>query len=700
MNELIGEKLWSWLSPQQYMPHGSCYLWQTPLVGIHALADTTIAIAYFSIALLLYYFVRKRQDTPFKGVFLMFAAFIISCGLTHLAAVWTLWYPAYWLAGGLKLFTAIVSGYTAIELVPLLPKAIAVPSPTQLEALNRELEQQIAERTAAEREIRLLNLELENRVTERTAALAAVNEQLRQQISERQQIELELRTSQRFSQRIAELTPNVLYIHDLERQCNIYTNRFANEILGYGKEELQHLTTSAVEILVHPEDRERVVYHLQHCLSLADENFLELEYRIKDSHGQWHWLYSRDTVFARTPTGKPKQILGIATDITKRKEAEIQLQQVNEQLAQQVSQLAQRNREMELLGEVTDFLQACQTLQEAREAIADLLMPLFPDCAGGVFLIDNSRHLVEAVATWGNLEDSNLLFAPNECWALRRGSLHSASSQTRGLCCQHVQCNCHSSTLCVPMMAHGETLGLLYLSFAQAKISPAQKQLAKSAGEQIASALANLQLKESLQQQSIRDPLTGLFNRRYLEVSLERELLRAQRNGGSLGVIMLDIDRFKCFNDTYGHEAGDAVLREVAAYLVTQIRATDFACRYGGEELILLMPEASLQDTARRAEQLRQGISRLEVNHRGQLLAKITASFGVSGYPAREATDAEMLIRAADLALYRAKASGRDRVVVATENGHLLPTAHLPACPRLSLLEGEENRQEWTAIEQ
>ena len=177
-------------------------------------------------------------------------------------------------------------------------------------------------------------------------------------------------------------------------------------------------------------------------------------------------------------------------------------------------------------------------------------------------------------------------------------------------------------------------------------------------------ALANLQLREELHAQSIRDPLTGLFNRRYLEESLKQQIHFARRKKQPLGMIMLDVDYFKRFNDTYGHDAGDLVLQKIAAYLQNHIRGSDIACRYGGEEMMIILPEASLENTRQRAEQLRSGIKGLNIRHNKQSLGKITVSLGVSAYPEHGSSSQE-LFEAADSALYQAKAQGRDRVITA-----------------------------------
>lgn len=357
----------------------------------------------------------------------------------------------------------------------------------------------------------------------------------------------------------------------------------------------------------------------------------------------------------------------VVEDITERKQAEDALQQLNQQLTGWVSELRTRNREMVLLGEMSDFLQACQTVEEAYSAIATLIEPLFPGTSGGVFTINSSNHWVDAVATWGTNLTSQTLFTPKECWALRRGRLHWVNQKQSRLLCPHIhQDPAPPESLCMPMMAQGNALGILYLNSPELGcLSEAKQRLAVTVAEHLALSLANLKLHETLAQQSIRDPLTGLFNRRYMEESLEREIHCAQRQKRPLGIIMLDIDHFKRFNDTFGHEAGNAILRELGIFLQSNIRGSDIACRYGGEELILILPEASLEDTKQRAEQIRQGVHHLKVWHRSQLLSAITVSLGVSGFPEHGLTG-DRLIEAADAALYRAKAEGRDRVVSAS----------------------------------
>ena len=187
---------------------------------------------------------------------------------------------------------------------------------------------------------------------------------------------------------------------------------------------------------------------------------------------------------------------------------------------------------------------------------------------------------------------------------------------------------------------------------------------ATAIGERISLALANLRLREVLRGQSIRDPLTGLFNRRFMEESLDRELRRAVRGKLPVALMMVDIDHFKRFNDTFGHQAGDALLRALGNLLKETTRGQDVVCRYGGEEFAFVLAGASLEPARKRAELLREEMKQLNVRHGGQLLGAVTISIGIAAFP-DDGDTAEQLLKAADDALYRAKEEGRDRIVVA-----------------------------------
>jgi diguanylate cyclase (GGDEF)-like protein len=358
---------------------------------------------------------------------------------------------------------------------------------------------------------------------------------------------------------------------------------------------------------------------------------------------------------------------------TNRVEAQVEertgeLQESNERLQQANSQLQQTLKEIRGLNEMSDRLQACYTRQQAYAIVSLYMEQLFPDLPGGVFAISESKNFLEEMSSWGKGSSIQKLFSPDDCMALRLGQLYAVGGARCGALCKNVNRPHPSQHCCIPMVALGETIGLLHLSSPEgAKLTQSKQELGTTVAKQVALSLANLKLRESLQHQSIRDPLTNLFNRRYMETCLERELRRAQRNDLPLGILMLDLDRFKQFNDTFGHDAGDTVLREIGLFLQKQIRESDIACRYGGEEITLILPEMSLEVCRSRAEKIREGVKHLNIQHRGQSLGVVSFSIGVATFPEHGLTG-EAVVEAADAALYRAKREGRDRVICASSN--------------------------------
>jgi len=479
-------------------------------------------------------------------------------------------------------------------------------------------------------------------------------------ITERKQAEEALRESEkRFRSMFDQVAVGIVQA-TLSGQF-LWLNQKFTDLVQYSAEELQNKTCKDI---THPDDVDQELTCLNQLLAGEIDTFSrEKRYIRKDRSEVWVNLSGS---LIRNSQGEPKSYIGVVQDISDRKQAQADLQRLNQQLKGRVNELGSRNREMVLLGELSDFLQACLTVDEAYQAIATLVAPLFPGSSGGVFAINPSENWVEAMATWGTALASQTLFSPKSCWALRRGRPHLVTQPQSGLRCPHIHSDSSPlESFCVPMMAQGKALGILYISSPQGgQLTEAKQRLALTVAEHLALSLANLKLRETLSQQSIRDALTGLFNRRYMEESLEREIHRAQRHQRPMGIIMLDIDHFKHFNDTFGHEAGDAVLRELGIFLQQSVRASDIACRYGGEELMLILPDASLADTKQRAEQIRQDVKGLQIEYHHQLLDAIAISVGVAAF-AEHGSTAEELIAAADRALYQAKAQGRDRVVTA-----------------------------------
>jgi diguanylate cyclase (GGDEF)-like protein len=342
-----------------------------------------------------------------------------------------------------------------------------------------------------------------------------------------------------------------------------------------------------------------------------------------------------------------------------------------------VKELEYRSHNRTLLNEMGDLLQTCLSVEEAYEIIAKFAQQLFPGESGALCILDDSQNNVETVAAWGESPPTESIFAPEDCWALRRGKAHVVVDPRSEPVCRHITHPPSDGYLCVPMMSQGKALGTLYLLNGPNTLTQpnemwplskesTKQQLAIAFARNVELALANLKLRETLHNQAIRDPLTGLFNRRYMEESLKREVYRAERRGTSLGIIMLDIDHFKKFNDTHGHAAGDALLHELGSFLKAHVRGADIACRYGGEEFTLILPDVSVEGARQRAEQLREQVRYLKVQDNNQTLNGVTLSLGVAVFPLNGST-METVLRSADLALYRAKHEGRNRVVVSQE---------------------------------
>lgn len=428
-------------------------------------------------------------------------------------------------------------------------------------------------------------------------------------------------------------------------------------------------THETFENAIHPDDRQSVLQAFEQAI--YDDKPYHVEFRavLPDNSQRYIQAFGK---LIRDTTGKPFRLIGTAQNITELKQVEESLRQTNEQLQLRINELAQRSQEITLLSEMGNLLQTCLSVEEAYMVIVRFMRRLFPNTLGMLAMFGSSSEMLETVATWGKGSENeiNSRFAPKDCWGLRQSRPYYMADKHYYPLCNHLFSLTASVYQCVPMVAQGELLGLLHI--AQQQVEPncldeAHQRLAETIAEQIALALANLKLRETLRNQSIRDALTGLYNRRYLEETLEREFYRAHRSQQMVGVIMVDVDHFKQFNDHFGHKAGDLVLQALGDFLNEHIRKGDIACRYGGEEFTLILPGASIEVVKRRAELLRTQVKHIIVQNGNQKLGPITLSIGVATFP-QHGIQFDEVLRAADMALYRAKKQGRDRVIVAEQN--------------------------------
>lgn len=300
-------------------------------------------------------------------------------------------------------------------------------------------------------------------------------------------------------------------------------------------------------------------------------------------------------------------------------------------------ELESTNREVVLLGEMTGLLQSCRTVQEALPIITLTMSQLFPEASGQLMLLNPATNWLEDAGTWGRHRHRLHSLPPSECWALRRGHVHEVGfGPSINPPCVQVKCK-NKPYLCMPLLAQGSNLGIIQLVIDplradQARLTHA-RHLAATAADSVSLALANLQLRESLQAASIHDHLTGLYNRGYMEEALAREISRMERDHKPLTVAMLDLDHFKQFNDRYGHEAGDAVLRAFAQLLSGFREGSDLACRYGGEEFLLILPDLHPDKAVDRLDALRLAVAALRVEYQGKALPPLTVSVGLASAP-------------------------------------------------------------------
>jgi diguanylate cyclase (GGDEF)-like protein len=339
------------------------------------------------------------------------------------------------------------------------------------------------------------------------------------------------------------------------------------------------------------------------------------------------------------------------------------------ELMDELYQLEQFRREQLTLRRLASYLNSSLTRREVYAAIECFGPQLWPGASGALYLLPPSDEYLERRAIWGEPTLSEATIGLQDCWAMRRAHRHYVPDIGLEVPCRHLVQTDAVPALCVPLIAQGTLLGLLQLQRlgkmpggAMAKEPPTF--LAEAVAEDLSLALSNMSLHESLREQSIRDSLTGLFNRRFFEEFLIRELARAGRKTRHVSMVLLDLDHFKKINDTFGHGAGDMVLRKVGPVLQAHVRESDIACRIGGEEFMLLLAELSLPTAVQRAERVRKALHELSLTYEDKPLGTITASFGAAAYPDHGRT-VEALFRAADEALYQAKRTGRDKVVTA-----------------------------------
>lgn len=457
-----------------------------------------------------------------------------------------------------------------------------------------------------------------------------------------------------FYEALVESAPDAIVVVDADGTI-VYANRRSEELSGWRRDDL---VGRSIEVLVPAASRDD---HPAHRLAYAGDPRarpmgagLDLHLSTVDGH-------EVAVDISLSPLGDDGRLTAAAIrDITDRRRTELQLRAAREDLERTVDELRRTSELLAAANELGDLLHSCRSVEDAYEVLVRYGRVYFPGSSGGVYRSEVGGQ-AQLVRTWGDADRFDPLVDADGCWAFRRGRLHLHRG-AEDLSCAHLDPACRSA--CAPLLANGELLGLLVVCLGDGTDPPEDLEArARSLAEHLSLGLANIVLRETLEAQSIRDPLTGLHNRRFLDEQLRRELTRSHRSGSSVAVLSIDLDRFKEFNDDFGHGAGDRALVSVASLLLRGCREEDVVYRLGGEEFLVVLPGTTAADALARAEELREACRELPLAP-GRVL---TMSIGVAASPQHGRTP-EALLDAGDRALYRAKRGGRDRVAVATDD--------------------------------
>lgn len=338
----------------------------------------------------------------------------------------------------------------------------------------------------------------------------------------------------------------------------------------------------------------------------------------------------------------------------------------NNELVSTIEDSAKKGKQILAIARLGQYLQLCNEIAEAAEFVSREVPALLEAPSGSLYIKDSRSHLVLA-SHWGDSICHDQVIRPTDCWALRKGQVHSQPSGEGPELCEHLRQDTRDKNgLCIPLASHGEILGLLYVGLAHAA---SNEWFFRAVADQISLTLGNIRLRETLRQQSFRDSLTTLYNRRFIDHTLQQYLLAHERinhdTRSPFSVLMMDVDHFKRFNDKYGHDAGDTVLRDVGRVIESRIRQTDVAGRFGGEEFVVLLPDTDSVAALTVAESLRVGVMEVSAGDTDRSFGNITVSIGVYTVEGRSSQTPAEILRLADMALYEAKHGGRNRVSVA-----------------------------------
>ncbi|MGM3307313.1 PAS domain S-box protein [Anabaena sp. WFMT] len=535
---------------------------------------------------------------------------------------------------------------------PTYEENLRLYHPEDAEQLHQAVERSLLTGESYQLELRVVNVDGSFRYTEGRgkAEINAQGQVVRlfgttQDITERKQAEDKLKESQHFIEKITQLTPNLLYIYDHIEQRNVYMNRSVAETLGYSAAAVQEMGAKLFSIICHPDDLNLVYQLMQQTYSLQDHEFVEIEYRVRDIQGQWHWLYSRDMVFSRTEDGRVKQTLGTSQDITARKQVELALLESEKKLKEisasspGVIYIAVRRLDGSWYYEYMSH-----AFEDIHEVTVEQVLEN-PNLCFEQFHPDDSDRYQEAVAH--SLETMSPF---NYEWRIitPSGKLKWIKARSRPELRENGEIAFYGVVLDVSERARLE----------------AERKKAELA---LREAEYNLRLaNQELEKQANIDGLTQIANRRCFDHRLEAEWLRLYREQQPISLLLFDVDYFKRYNDSYGHQMGDECLIQIAQAVQQVVRCpTDLVARYGGEEFVVILPNTDIEGAIAIARRIHSVIKDLAIPHQASEVSDtVTISQGITTQIPTSGTLSTNLVEQADQALYRAKQLGRNQSII------------------------------------
>ncbi|KTD07655.1 sensor domain-containing diguanylate cyclase [Legionella jamestowniensis] len=473
----------------------------------------------------------------------------------------------------------------------------------------------------------------------------------------------DLKRSEENFRNTIENAPIGMAIVSPEGNC-IHANQTLQDILGYNDHELNN--KNILEITYR--DDLAITKEFMTKILKGEMRISHLEKRFIRKDGSIIWAMVSLSLI-RDDQGEPVNFILQMKDVSDRIENEEKMRQLNEKTLETLNELKLLEHDENLLNKLNRSLQICISAEEAYPRIRLVAQDLFPGLSGGLMIFNKAINQVETVLQWGEQQLLTKTSLPLDCFVLREADIISVDNPQKSIPCHHYLQPPPGGNIGLPLIVQNELIGVIHL-FAPVgrRLTQHQKDMAVSFSNIVKLALANINLRSSLNELSLHDPLTGLYNRRYLNDLLSRELIRLAREKNTLCIAMLDLDNFKNFNDTYSHLAGDEVLRLLGQLLKSNFRDSDIAFRFGGEEFVVALLNTTLEPAAKKLDQFRELLKDTPVTYKNQQLAQVTISIGVAEAPKHGAT-IDDIIKAADQALYAAKQAGKDRVKIYKNNG-------------------------------